>query len=183
MEDPDQYLVHEAQAGKKEAFGKLVDQYYEMVYAVAFGVVGNREDALDATQDVFTKVYQQLRRFEGNSKFKTWLYRVAVNVAIDIYRKRRPTEPVDESLHLESKIQSPGEHVRQNELMQLVKQALDELTPEHRAVLVMREWQDMSYEEIAEALGIEIGTVMSRIFYARKKIGEVLTLHIAKADV
>ena len=67
--------------------------------------------------------------------------------------------------------------------MQLVKQALDELTPEHRAVLVMREWQDMSYEEIAEALGIEIGTVMSRIFYARKKIGEVLTPHIAKADV
>ena len=176
MNDPDQGLVAQASAGDKAAFGKLVEKHYEMVYAVTYGVVGNREEALDVTQDVFIKVFRQIGDFRGQSKFKTWLYRISINSAIDACRRRRPEGPIEEGALFESKIPGPREEASREETRKLVEKALESLNPEHRAVLVLREWQELSYEEIAEALQIEMGTVMSRLFYARKRLAEIIGL-------
>jgi len=174
VNDPDQELVTLAKRGDKAAFGKLVAQYHDLVYAVAFGVLGEREEALDATQDVFIKIFQELEHFQGQSKFKTWLYRISVNAAIDAARKRRPTEPIEEEANFEAKNLSPRAEASQREIRELIEKALSSLNPEHRAVLVLREWHELSYEEIAETLQIEMGTVMSRLFYARKKLAEII---------
>lgn len=172
--DPDQDLVEQAKGGDKAAFGKLVQKHYEMVYAVAYGVLGNREEALDATQEVFIKVFREIGKFQGQSKFKTWLYRVSINSAIDACRRRRPTEPIEEGAVFETQSPSPREQASQEEVHELVRKALGLLNPEHRAVLVLREWHELSYEEIAQTLQLEIGTVMSRLFYARKKLAELI---------
>src|SRR3990167_8893685 len=100
MNDPDQDFVGQASGGNKTAFGKLVQRHYEMVYAVTYGVLGSREEALDVTQEVFIKVFREIGNFKGQSKFKTWLYRIAVNAAIDATRRRRPEEPIEESARL-----------------------------------------------------------------------------------
>ncbi len=184
MNDPDESLVRQAKTGDKAAFGKLVNKYYEMVYAVVFGILHHREAAKDVAQEVFLKAFRELVRFEGKAKFKTWLYRVAVNAALDEVRKRRPTESLDATdkaaeederpVVIPDRSLGPRDRTAQRELRELLDQAINQLTPEHRAVLVLREWQELSYEEIAETLGIEVGTVMSRLHYARKKLGEML---------
>ena len=182
--DPDSGLVTKARRGDRSAFGELVTRYYDMVYGLAYGVLNNREQARDVAQDIFLKVFNDLSKFSGKSKFKTWLYRVSVNSAIDEQRRKKPTLSLDATdasddedrppVIIEDRQPSPREKVAAGELQQIVKKALDELTPEHRAILVLREWQGLSYEEIAETLNIDQGTVMSRLFYARKKLGEVL---------
>ena len=172
--DPDQDLIESAKGGNKAAFGKLVARHYNLVYAVAFGVLGQREEALDVAQEVFFKIFRELKQFQGQAKFKTWLYRISVNAAIDASRRRRPQEPIEEEFNLQAKQPSPREEASRRELHQLIEKALGLLNPEHRAVLVLREWQELSYEEIAETLQIEMGTVMSRLFYARKKLAEII---------
>lgn len=184
MQEPDKELVQQAQSGSKEDFGKLVTRYYEMVYAVVFGVVHHREPARDVTQEVFMKAFRDIGRFAGQSKFKTWLYRIAVNAAIDHLRAKHPAESLDATdasddedrpaLVVPDRSAGPRDLARQAELRSFLRQAIDQLSPDHRAVLVMREWEELSYDEIAEALGIQIGTVMSRLFYARKKLAEIL---------
>ena len=184
IQDPDYQRVKKAQSGDKAAFGELVNLYYEMIYAVAYGVLGNHEAARDVVQEVFLKAYRQIAKFEGKSKFKTWLYRVAMNAAIDSHRRKHPAESIDptdvsdEEDTAPSIIVDPGLSPRdlaaQTELSDLWKQALKQLSAEHRAVLVLREWDGLSYEEIAETLQLEMGTVMSRLFYARKKLAEIL---------
>ncbi len=190
MLDPDGDLIRESRAGSKAAFGKLVDRYYEMVYVLAYGVLHEREAARDTAQEVFLKAFREIQNFEGRSKFKTWLYRIAMNAAVDEARKRRPTLSIDASdasddedkrpVIITDSSSGPREEMVQGELRGLIERALSELSPEHRAVMVLREWQDLSYEEIAETLQIEMGTVMSRLFYARKKLAEVLKRTIGK---
>src|SRR3989338_56614 len=97
MNDPDRALIDKAMRGNKTAFGKLVQKYYEMVYAVDYGVLSRREEALDTAQEVFIKAFREIENFKGESKFKTWLYRITINTAIDATRRRRPEEPIDES--------------------------------------------------------------------------------------
>lgn len=184
MVDSEDELLKRARTGDQAAFGKLVDLYYEMVYAVAFGVLRNRESARDVAQEAFIKAHRELPRFEGKSKFKTWVYRITVNTAIDEHRKRkRPMESLDATdasdddeapVIIKDPGADPSEKAEQAELRVLILKAVDQLSPDHRAVLVLREYQGLSYEEIAESLGIEMGTVMSRLFYARKKMAEVL---------
>jgi len=182
MRDPDRDIVKKAQKGDKSAFSELVNHYYEMVYALAMGILHNRESAKDLTQDVFVKVYGNINKFKGQSKFKTWLYRVAVNQALDQTRKKRPTESLDITedegvkphVPVANPAAGPRDEAARQELKVVFRQALAELSPEHRAILVLREWQELSYEEIAETLNLELGTVMSRIHYARKKLAEVL---------
>ena len=173
MHDPDQDLVKKAKTGDKRAYAKLVEQYYEMVFAITYGVLNRRADAEDATQDVFIKTFDRIKNFEGKSKFKSWLYRIATNQAIDIARQRKPTQPIEE-VPVQAKFPNADEELIRNETKEMVRKALDLLTPEHRAILVLREWQELSYEEIAEALDLELGTVMSRLFYARKSLGQIL---------
>ncbi len=185
MQDPDRGLVHEAKAGSRNAFAKLVDHYYEMVYGLAFGVLADREAARDVAQDVFLKAFREIAGFEEKSRFKTWLYRIAMNAAIDQVRKKRPHEVIDLTdasgedekapLVIADPSRGPRDQIQHEELKALFEKALEGLTPEHKAILALREWQEMSYEEIAEVLGIEIGTVMSRLYYARKKLSEILS--------
>ncbi len=185
MQDPDFDLIREAKNGSQSAFGKLVTHYYDMVYAIAYGVLNHSEAARDTAQEVFLKAFREIRNFEGKSKFKTWLYRIAVNAAIDEGRKKRPLQSLDQGDDPEDETKpaitpvdhTPGPRDRafQSELREILNRALEELSPDHRAVLVLREFQGLSYEEIAEALQIEIGTVMSRLFYARKKLAEILS--------
>jgi len=182
MSQEDQIFLNQAKTGDKVAFGKLVEKYYEMVYAVIFGILGNREESLDLAQDLFVKVYRELNRFRGDSSFKTWLYRIAVNMAIDLIRKRRPFVPIDEGMELPVEKPSPRDQASQEELSRFVREALALLSPEHRAILVLREWHDLSYEEIAETLRIDLGTVMSRLHYARKKLGEVVLSRFGRIE-
>lgn len=183
--DPDIGLVQKAKKGNRAAFGELANRYYEMVYVLAYGVVNNREVARDVTQDVFIKVYERLHKFDEKSKFKTWLYRVSVNAAIDQHRKKKPVQSIDVTDAAEESDRapvvmtdtapSPRDQAHQEELKARMKEALSKLSEDHRAILILREWQGLSYQEIAESLEIDHGTVMSRLFYARKKLGEVLT--------
>ena len=184
MNDPDRELVAQVKSGNKAIFGQLAEHYYDMVYAVAYGVLNHHEAARDVAQEVFLKAFRDIDQFEGAAKFKTWLYRIAVNAAIDQGRKKRPMQSLDATdesddedrppVIIEDKSPNPRDRAVQSELRDRLNQALEELSPEHRAVLVLREWQELSYEEIAEALDVQIGTVMSRLFYARKKMVEIL---------
>ncbi|MBI4358589.1 MAG: sigma-70 family RNA polymerase sigma factor [Candidatus Omnitrophica bacterium] len=178
MHDPDRHLVERAKAGDRGAFGKLATRHYELVYAVAFGVLGNREDALDVAQEALMKAFLEIQKFQGESKFRTWLYRISVNAAIDASRRKRPTEPIEERIDLRAHEPSPREEAHRREIRGLVRNALDLLSPEHRTILVLREWHELSYDEIAETLQIEVGTVMSRLFYARKKLAEALGANV-----
>jgi len=182
MKDEDLGLVNKAKAGEKKAFSELIKRYYEMVYAVSFGVINNREEAQDITQEIFIKLPDRLQRFEGRSKFKTWLYRVTVNSTIDFVRKRKPTVPLDHAQNFEHPGKGPVEAASQNERKKIVKEAMSALSAEHRAILVLREWHEMSYDEIAEILDLERGTVMSRLHYARKALADVLGVKIKEDD-
>jgi len=184
MNDPDAGLVSRSREGDKAAFSKLVSSYYEMVYAVCYGVLRNREAARDTAQEAFMKAWREISRFKGDSKFKTWIYRIAMNAAIDAVRRRRPQVSLDATDVSDEEGQAPviisddrpgpREEASKDELKQMMARAVEQLSPDHRAILVLREWQGLSYEEIAETLELEMGTVMSRIHYAKKKLGEVL---------
>ncbi len=167
MIDPDGSLVAQARAGNKTAFGELVSRHYEMAVAVSFGILNNRELARDTAQEVFLKAYREIQRFESKSKFKTWIYRIAVNTAIDEARKQRPAQSLDMT---DAADEDEVPHVIADKKPG-PREAAESL---EKGDLVRREWQDASYEEIAEALGLGIGTVMSRLFYARKKLAEIL---------
>lgn len=183
MNEEVEALCRKARDGDKKAFGALVEKFHQMVFVLAFGILNQRDAALDAVQDTFLKAYQELRRFEGKSQFKTWLYRIAINTAIDHQRKRKPTVRIDEgdkeegdapSIILQDRRDNPRELAQKAELKAGVQKAIESLSVEHRAILVLREWNDLSYAEIAASLGLSMGTVMSRLFYARKKLAEVL---------
>lgn len=174
-DDPDLPLVLEAQGGDPVAYGHLCRKYYNMVYAVAYGVLNRREESQDVAQDVLIKVQRDLYKFKGDSKFKTWLYRVTVNASIDSVRRRKEAVPIENvSDFLSSNAVNPRRAASQAELKERMQEALQKLSADHRAVLVLREWEELSYEEIAAALQVEQGTVMSRLHYARKALAQVL---------
>ena len=190
MFETEDTLIAQARAGNKAAFSKLVEKYYQMVYGVSYGVLNSHEDARDAAQEIFLKVFHQIIKFEGKSKFKTWLYRISVNASIDMARKRKPVDSLNEVregeeegeneplVRVQDKGPSPRDRLAKDELREVFRQALDQLTPDHRVVLVLREWEELSYEEIAEMLQIDMGTVMSRLFYGRKKLAEILKVRL-----
>lgn len=190
----DHDLVQRVQAGDSAAFRELFDKYHRRAFAVAMGVVKNQDDALDAVQEAFVKVHKNIDKFHGNSSFYTWLYRIVMNVSIDHVRKksRRKTLDFDErALHEESEVAgdgalvpnlsnaNPGKAALRRELGGAIQTALAELPEHHRAVIVLREIEGMSYEEMAEALEVPKGTVMSRLFHARKKMQAALAPYLA----
>jgi RNA polymerase sigma-70 factor, ECF subfamily len=179
----DQELVAAARKGDREAFRTLFERYHRRAYALAFGVLRHPDDALDVVQDAFIKAHKYLDRFEGNSSFYTWLYRIVMNLAIDHLRKHRRAKPVElDEQHLEEgaggheallpKIlgSNPGRALLDKEIRARIDQALGELSDNHRSVLVMRELEGMSYEEMAQAMNCSKGTIMSRLFHARKNM-------------
>lgn len=173
--DSDAHLVALTSAGNKAAYQQLVERYSSRIRGAAFDILRNREEAEDITQETFVKAYISIQSFKGDSSFYTWLFRIAYNLAIDLKRKqtRRGGEHLefDESKDVNrSSVEKPDEALMRKELGETVQAALSELSDEHRAALVLREVDGLSYDEISDAIGVPRGTVMSRIFYARKAL-------------
>ncbi|MBW2507721.1 MAG: sigma-70 family RNA polymerase sigma factor [Deltaproteobacteria bacterium] len=189
----DHDLVRRVQGGDSAAFRMLFDKYHRRAFAVAMGVVKNEDDALDAVQEAFVKVHKNIHKFEGSSSFYTWLYRIVMNVSIDHVRRtsrRRNLDFDERALHEQSEVAgdgalvpsmtdaNPGKAALRRELGGAIGAALQELPDHHRAVIVLREIEGMSYEEMAETLEVPKGTIMSRLFHARKKMQAALAPYL-----
>lgn len=182
-EPSDSDLVERSQAGDMRSFDQLVTRYRGKVYAMIVNMIHNEADAWDLAQDAFVKAWKALPRFEARSNFYTWLYRIAHNVTYDWLRKRKVrgdgTE-FDDSIRMDSiesaaptapkGIARPDENVENSELRFRIESAISKLSPDHRAVILLKEVDGLKYQEIADTVGCSIGTVMSRLFYARKKL-------------
>ena len=191
-EHDDLALVRRAQAGERAAFKLLYDRYHRRVYAVALGVLKSPADAQDVVQDAFTKVSRHLPDFQGNSSFYTWLYRISMNLAIDQLRRRKAARLVDyddaigradeaadgapSAVPLDAA--DPGKTQSRKELAAQIRAALETLPEYHRQVILLREVEGLSYEEIATVMKVPKGTIMSRLFHARRKLQVALAAYV-----
>ena len=182
MSADDHRLIAECLQGDTAAFGLLVRRYQDRLYNTVFRMVGNAEDAYDVVQEAFLSAYQSLENFKGDSLFFTWLYRIAVNTAISMKRKQRAVVSIDAGRNGEqgiepldpSDLSRPGHAMEQAEQGRRIHNALARLSPEHRAVLVMKDMEGQKYETMADALGVPIGTIRSRLHRARLELRELL---------
>jgi RNA polymerase sigma-70 factor (ECF subfamily) len=174
-------LVQRVRTGDREAFRALVERYQRKIAGLALGMVHNRDDALDIVQEAFTKAYQNLERFKGDAAFYTWVYRIAYNLCVDHQRREAKQAEVsldgdDRGSKLPPALQDgprrdqPFERARDAEIARRVRAAIGDLTPEHRAVILLRELEGLSYAEISQVLECPKGTVMSRLHYARRQL-------------
>ncbi len=177
----DKKLLRRAQKGDEAAFEELVKLHQKAVYAVCWRICRNEEDAMDAAQEAFLSAWRGLSKFRGDASFSTWLIRLATNASLDLLRKKKHSaqeisvESAEEGgCQIESEEELPQEKLERQERIEAVQQALLTLSDEHREVLVLREMREMSYEEIAQTLGISVGTVRSRISRGREKLREIL---------
>jgi len=180
-------LVAAAKNGNDASFEELVNRYERKILRLTRNITGNQEDAEDAMQDAFLKAYAHLDGFQGDSRFYTWLVRIAANEALMRLRKRRPgqfslDEPVegDKDLmprELEDWRPSPESEYAQAEMQQILGHAVDKLEPEYRIVLALRDVEELSTQETAEALGISVSAVKSRLLRARLKLRDKLSRH------
>jgi RNA polymerase sigma-70 factor, ECF subfamily len=173
----DAKLIERTRSGDNEAFQELFQHHRHKVYKVAYGLTRNQEDALDVVQDTFLKAHKALARFEGRSLVGTWLCQIATHRAIDLGRRQkvRRADSLEEGLVASKRAgESPREAAQASELKAALDQALGELSEKHRSVFILYTVQQLSYKEIAATLEVSIGTVMSRLFYARKNLQERL---------
>jgi RNA polymerase sigma-70 factor (ECF subfamily) len=179
----DHRLIAECLQGRTTAFCELVRRYQDRLYNTVYRLLDNAEDAQDVVQDAFLSAYQSLESFKGDSLFFTWLYRIAVNTAISLKRKQRVVISMsaqrDKGNELEpldaSELSQPGHALEQREQERLIQQALNRLSPEHRAVLIMKDMEGQKYETMAEVLQVPIGTIRSRLHRARVELREILS--------
>jgi RNA polymerase sigma-70 factor (ECF subfamily) len=172
-------LISRCQQGDQEALGEIFDKYHKKVYRIAYGVVRHREEALDIVQEVFVKLFRSIKNFKGRSHFYTYLYRMVMNTAIDHSRKmgKQFVSSLDEegSFEPSEEIEKGPERILlRKELEEKVKWAMDKLPTEQKVALLFREVEGLSYQEMADAMGCSIGTVMSRLHYGRKRMQELL---------
>ena len=170
-------LAKRAKTGDMQAFEELVLAHEEFVYRIVYRIVGNEQDAWDVSQETFLRVYQNLDRFDGRAAFSTWLYRIAHNAAIDLTRRRKNVRelPLDGMAGEEEEpaIQhvdpapSPEEEALNQELRQKLAQAVQNLPEDYRWAVILRDWESLSYQEIADQLGLPLGTVKSRVSRGR----------------
>ena len=176
--DLDSALVARAQAGDMDAFEELVRRYRNDVFAVSYHYLRNREDAWDNSQEVFLKAHRGLKRFRGESSFKTWILRITANRCKDHFKKRRlrtvALDVEDSDRQAPSPAAGPTGNLEAKELGQAIQTALEELSEKHRTAFILREYEGLSYEEMAQTIGCSTGTVMSRLHHARKKLQKTL---------
>jgi RNA polymerase sigma-70 factor (ECF subfamily) len=187
----DAELVRASQAGDRGAFDQLVERYKEIVYAVSYRFARDPDLAMDLAQEAFVRAYRGIRGFKGKSSFSTWLYRIAVNSCIDYTRRRSRTvepntvpEEVADFAGSEPAETRPGSRpdafALTSELGEQIQRAIDALPDYHKSVFVLYEIQGLSYKEIAQVVGCSIGTVMSRLHYARKKLRAMLEPYVER---
>ena len=172
-------LIDAALAGDSQAFGQLVAYYQDRLFSAMVGICGNIEQAEDVVQEAFVQAYVKLNTFQRQSRFFTWLYRIALNGALSRRRRNRSETSIEQNRELTGNEplddgDSPEDPILRNERIAMVRQAMDLLSDDHRSILVLREMQGMSYEHIAEMLDISIGTVRSRLSRARTALREEL---------
>ena len=177
----DTELVALAQKGNTNSFNKLVDKYHSRIYSLTYQMTSNREDAEDLTQEIFIKAFEALPRFKGRSSFYTWLYRIGINKTINYRKKRNRNRPLsidalDQDItydevyaELDSK-DSPLRHIGLNELQVKLNEAMQKLSFKHRTVVVMHDIEGIPHDEIAKIVGVSVGTIRSRLFYARRQL-------------
>lgn len=174
----DSVLVAHAQAGDRYAFEELVRRYRNDVFSLSFHFVKNREEAWDISQEVFIKAYHSLDSFRGEASFKTWLMRITANRCKDFFKKRRlDTVPFNDALDAgdpPSDSLDPGHRLHASELGAAIETALRGLPEKHRTAFVLREYEGLSYQEMADTMHCNIGTVMSRLHHARRKLQDTL---------
>jgi RNA polymerase sigma-70 factor, ECF subfamily len=186
--EEDRVLIARAQQGDMAAFRQLVDRHQRRAFAIALALVRDENDARELVQDAFLRVFKGINSFQGGSSFFTWLYRIITNLSIDLIRKPgRQLVDIDEArfdseesreadFPLISRVDGadPADVVRRREIAKRLQTALDALPPYHRGVIVMREIEGLSYEEMAQAMNVSKGTIMSRLFHARQKLQKAL---------
>jgi RNA polymerase sigma-70 factor (ECF subfamily) len=180
----DESLVKAARRGELAAFEELVFRHRDPIYARAFSMTRNEHDAIDLSQEAWIKGWQRLEQFQGDSSFTTWMTRIVINLCLDHLRRQKrhradSIEELDEDSGGVERLMpvvtvNPTAGLERAELRVKIDAALAELSVEHRAVLVLHEFEDMEYKEIAKTIGCSIGTVMSRLFYARRKMAGLL---------
>ncbi len=181
----EQTLIQKAQSGDPYAFEKLIENHQKQIFSIAYRIAGNPEDASDMAQEVLVKVFKNLKHFKGNSKFSTWLYRVATNTCLDEQKKLRrhtsysldaelETEEGSMATEIPDTALTPEEALEQRSLQKVVQDGIAKLNDEHKKVLILRDMQGFSYEEIAGILQCSEGTVKSRINRARANLKKIL---------
>lgn len=179
-EKDDDELILKAQAGDLYSFDLLVKRYQKKIYFLAYRMVKNHDSADDIAQETFINAYEAIKSFKTGYNFYTWLYRICMNLSINLLKRQKfviPESQFEEKaspLEKEATTQDPLSELTSKELENKIEKALDSLPPKYKAVLILRIYEDLSYEDIARTLKISIGTVMSRLFRAREKMQELL---------
>ena len=176
--DHDIALVRKCRRGDRGALEELVGLYEKRVFSAAYRLTGNPEDAKDVTQVVFLKVFEHLDQYDDRYKFFSWIYRITVNESINLINRRGRVENLDRPEAVEelgdSETKGPLTTLDQEQANERIQQALMKMTPDQRAVIVLRHFADLSYRDMSEALNIPEKTVQSRLFDARRRLGELL---------
>jgi RNA polymerase sigma-70 factor (ECF subfamily) len=180
----DEQLVGASQQEDMVAFEELVARHRDKIYARAFSMMRNEDAAIDLSQEAWVKGWQRLKQFQGEASFVTWMTRIVINLCLDQLRKQKrlradSIEQLDDELggverQMPVITPNPTERLEQQELRQRIERAMAQLSYEHRTVLILHEYEDLEYKEIAKRMECSIGTVMSRLFYARRKLAALL---------
>jgi len=185
-------LVEQSKQGNNEAFEQLVKLYQNKVFALCYQLTNNQSDAQDLAQDAFIKAYKSLSGFRNEADFGTWIHRITVNLWINIKRRKKPEVSLDATITTDngemshdvpSNDETPDEKLERKEFNSLVKLALNNLSEEHRTVLILREMQGYNYDEIAQVMDCSLGTVKSRINRARQNLKEKILKQVQARDM
>jgi RNA polymerase sigma-70 factor, ECF subfamily len=189
-EDPDAVLVAQVQSGDTNAFEDLVRRHSRRVFGVLAGVLGNIDDARDATQDVFLKAFEHIDSFQGRSKFSTWLISIAINTGTELLRRRRPTETLDEAdddegfrpRQIQSWADNPEQALAASQVRNLVRDGVLRLPQKYRTALILRDINQLSTEEAAAALGLSVPAMKARVLRGRLMLRESLAPHFIRVE-
>ena len=180
----DQQLVKRSQRGDTEAYEELVARHRDKVYARAFSMMRNEDDAFDLSQEAWIKGWQRLKQFQGDSSFATWMTRITINLCLDLMRKqkRQRAESIEQMSEETGGVErqmpvittNPTEGLERSELRKRIDQAMTQLSEAHRTVLILHEFEELEYKAVAKVMKCSLGTVMSRLFYARRRMASLL---------